>query len=195
MTGTWRVARVVFWLVTDVWARVGWFGYTFCVACREVLAGYPFLPHGCGLFSGSYFPSFSEGLSLREHQNNNPPPPQPEFPFLFGGTFIEGSECFRVHGVNEDFPSFSEGLSLRVYLTGYRTQARVLDFPSFSEGLSLRVVLPLVQPANCSFPFLFGGTFIEGKLLPPALPLTAWNFPSFSEGLSLRAGLPLAGQW
>ena len=26
------------------------------------------------------------------------------FPFLFGGTFIEGSECFRVHGVNEGFP-------------------------------------------------------------------------------------------
>ena len=38
-----------------------------------------------------------------------------EFPFLFGGTFIEGS--WHLHGrkrPDRDFPSFSEGLSLRV---------------------------------------------------------------------------------
>ena len=41
-----------------------------------------------------------------------------QFPFLFGGTFIEGPtnnytpECF------EYFPSFSEGLSLRVRMAG-----------------------------------------------------------------------------
>ena len=36
------------------------------------------------------------------------------FPFLFGGTFIEG-RCFRPAGADGgDFPSFSEGLSLRV---------------------------------------------------------------------------------
>ena len=40
--------------------------YNFACSLREVLAKHPFLPHGCGLFSGSYFPSFSEGLSLRE---------------------------------------------------------------------------------------------------------------------------------
>ena len=64
--------------------------YNFACSLREVLAKHPFLPHGCGLFSGSYFPSFSEGLSLRV--------PFPRvlrikiitFPFLFGGTFIEG---------------------------------------------------------------------------------------------------------
>ena len=39
--------------------------YNFACSLREVLAKHPFLPHGCGLFSGSYFPSFSEGLSLR----------------------------------------------------------------------------------------------------------------------------------
>ena len=41
--------------------------YNFACSLREVLAKHPFLPHGCGLFSGSYFPSFSEGLSLRLH--------------------------------------------------------------------------------------------------------------------------------
>ena len=40
--------------------------YNFACSLHEVLAKHPFLPHGCGLFSGSYFPSFSEGLSLRQ---------------------------------------------------------------------------------------------------------------------------------
>ena len=35
------------------------------------------------------------------------------------------------------------------------------------------------------FPFLFGGTFIEGTD-PAAMKITMRNFPSFSEGLSLR---------
>ena len=43
--------------------------YNFACSLREVLAKHPFLPHGCGLFSGSYFPSFSEGLSLRDSGN------------------------------------------------------------------------------------------------------------------------------
>ncbi len=36
------------------------------------------------------------------------------------------------------------------------------DFPSFSEGLSLRGVLALGFLLAPVFPFLFGGTFIEG---------------------------------
>ena len=36
-----------------------------------------------------YFPSFSEGLSLREDTNHHEHTDVPEFPFLFGGTFIE----------------------------------------------------------------------------------------------------------
>ena len=59
------------------------------------------------------------------------------FPFLFGGTFIEG----RVQGVDgqwsSNFPSFSEGLSLRAAAHLTRTTGAV-NFPSFSEGLSLR---------------------------------------------------------
>mgnify|MGYP006963744124 CR=1 FL=1 len=35
------------------------------------------------------------------------------FPFLFGGTFIEGVRLRRILQFLEHFPSFSEGLSLR----------------------------------------------------------------------------------
>ena len=62
--------------------------YNFACSLREVLAKHPFLPHGCGLFSGSYFPSFSEGLSLR-HDGAEAGRVNQQFPFLFGGTFIE----------------------------------------------------------------------------------------------------------
>ena len=137
--------------------------YNFACSLREVLAKHPFLPHGCGLFSGSYFPSFSEGLSLRafwhavkmsnatyfpsfseglslraslaEQQGTG----SRKFPFLFGGTFIEG--------VRSALPS--RALS---------------DFPSFSEGLSLRGDVSVSSRDHRNgFPFLFGGTFIEGS--------------------------------
>lgn len=66
--------------------------YNFACSLREVLAKHPFLPHGCGLFSGSYFPSFSEGLSLRVQAVDR------------GGRQAE-----------RHFLSFSEGLSLRPF--------------------------------------------------------------------------------
>ena len=37
------------------------------------------------------------------------------------------------------------------------------------------------------FPFLFGGTFIEGGVTESSGGLAIGDFPSFSEGLSLRA--------
>ena len=63
--------------------------------------------------------------------------PDSQFPFLFGGTFIEGRGEEAGAGVVVYFPSFSEGLSLRAW-----------------------ILLPPVHPVL--FPFLFGGTFIEG---------------------------------
>ena len=63
---------------------------------------------------GLDFPSFSEGLSLREG--------------------LAGA----VHGTQElNFPSFSEGLSLRDYICKVKRGGKP-HFPSFSEGLSLR---------------------------------------------------------
>ena len=42
-----------------------------------------------------------------------------KFPFLFGGTFIEGVSGSRFcRGLCSDFPSFSEGLSLREQHSG-----------------------------------------------------------------------------
>ena len=59
------------------------------------------------------------------------------FPFLFGGTFIEGPLHRRRVRPQQDFPSFSEGLSLRV---------------RFAEH---------ALTSQRRFPFLFGGTFLE----------------------------------
>ena len=42
--------------------------------------------------AGFYFPSFSEGLSLREKGISLLDTLANIFPFLFGGTFIEGSQ-------------------------------------------------------------------------------------------------------
>ena len=134
------------------------------------------------------FPSFSEGLSLRAVNVKQTvwlalkfpflfggtfiegPCPRPRrcvrcarFPFLFGGTFIEGaSMSTHSPGLISYFPSFSEGLSLRG-----RHGTRLCDvckyFPSFSEGLSLRGCdVGGGRSRFHKFPFLFGGTFIEG---------------------------------
>ena len=112
--------------------------YNFACSLREVLAKHPFLPHGCGLFSGSYFPSFSEGLSLRVRSRCS------------GGL------------LRLDFPSFSEGLSLRA-VKDSTVPSGIQYFPSFSEGLSLRAAGEYATKFKIDkFPFLFGGTFIEG---------------------------------
>ena len=88
----------------------------------------------------AHFPSFSEGLSLRATKNRGGIPTLFPFPFLFGGTFIEGSDSeYTPDLLSANFPSFSEGLSLR-------------DRP-----------LLFCHRAILSFPFLFGGTFIEGN--------------------------------
>ena len=94
------------------------------------------------------------------------PAPGHQFPFLFGGTFIEGSATLPPHRRTSgtDFPSFSEGLSLRV-TTNYLERHKRWHFPSFSEGLSLRAGVNHWIGGRVEFPFLFGGTFIEG--LPP----------------------------
>ena len=105
------------------------------------------------------FPSFSEGLSLRAYSH----PPfrrlPAAFPFLFGGTFIEGCRPCGLCCVLRNFPSFSEGLSLREYepLTALLL---LLHFPSFSEGLSLRERRnDRVFKRGASFPFPFRRDF------------------------------------
>ena len=90
--------------------------YNSACSLREVLAKHPFLPHGCELFSGSYFPSFSEGLSLRDHIVSHTARGTRRFPFLFGGTFIEGRKHQPRPSASTPFPflfggTFIEGSS------------------------------------------------------------------------------------
>ena len=77
-----------------------------------------------------YFPSFSEGLSLRAHNDE------------WGSVNMDAY-----------FPSFSEGLSLRGY--GALDNQLRLYFPSFSEGLSLREFgsSAVARMHNISLPF------------------------------------------
>ena len=77
------------------------------------------------------------------------------FPFLFGGTFIEGARSRGREARSENFPSFSEGLSLRAGLPSWKIGPWCRDFPSFSEGLSLRAVCPCHLTCVCwiSLPF------------------------------------------
>ena len=121
-----------------------------------------------------------------------------EFPFLFGGAFIEARVCGMCHSRGLYFPSFSEGLSLRPpssaifsaqsrrfpFLFGgafieapYRACLRNLHqhFPSFSEGLSLRRTRIHYLRWRWKFPFLFGRAFIEVFLLHS----TSWVFLRF----------------
>ena len=136
--------------------------YNFACSLREVLAKHPFLPHGCELFSGSYFPSFLEGLSLRH---------------------IAGGRHYHCEVI--DFPSFLEGLSLRqVFANGDKVYR--WNFPSFLEGLSLRLNEPVREEVSLvDFP-----SFLEGLSLRRVALIGRHhmnhNFPSFLEGLSLR---------
>ena len=134
--------------------------YNFACSLREVLAKHPFLPHGCGLFSGSYFPSFSEGLSLRVDVDRVTIL-HTKFPFLFGGTFIEGKVPRLIAEPAREFPFLFGG----TFIEGAAPCWSALlhwYFPSFSEGLSLRVrFAEHALTSQRRFPFLFGGAFIE----------------------------------
>ena len=66
--------------------------------------------HGLPGFPFLFGGTFIEGLDAVDVSGANI-----RFPFLFGGTFIEGVNTFIPFSENKDFPSFSEGLSLRVF--------------------------------------------------------------------------------
>ena len=138
------------------------------------------------------FPSFSEGLSLRDDFLQRVAAGLSEFPFLFGGTFIEGLSRTCHQSPCRYFPSFSEGLSLRGATRHEKKNPPAFPFlfgGTFIEGGVIS------SPCRCGriFPFLFGGTFIEGPK-NTGFRASSRHFPSFSEGLSLRAGQCVAGE-
>ena len=131
-----------------------------------------------------YFPSFSEGLSLRVDVDRVTIL-HTKFPFLFGGTFIEGKVPRLIAEPAREFPflfggTFIEGKVPRLIAEPAR------EFPFLFGGTFIEGKVPrlIAEPAR-EFPFLFGGTFIEGAA-PCWSALLHWYFPSFSEGLSLR---------
>ncbi len=98
------------------------------------------------------------------------------FPFLFGGTFIEGLRFLRCSSRQIVFPFLFGG----TFIEGCRSrglQLRRNHFPSFSEGLSLRAQRHGLPAGHLQFPFLFGGTFIEGRY--------AWVGGVHDRGISL----------
>ena len=90
-----------------------------------------------------------------------------QFPFLFGGTFIEANRRIGLAAANTKFPFLFGG--------------------TFIEAARCVAVIPRAQ-VQISLPFR--RTFIEAR---EAVAVTARrpDFPSFSEGLSLRHKKPL----
>ena len=110
------------------------------------------------------FPSFSEGLSLRVATKFRHWDSRSGFPFLFGGTFIEGPrKLMSCIYPTAPFPflfggTFIEGSSPS------GTSNELQEFPFLFGGTFIEghfTQRPLTRRAE--FPFLFGGTFIEGR--------------------------------
>ena len=110
----------------------------------------------------AHFPSFLEGLSLRQH------------PDVSAG------------GVVCNFPSFLEGLSLRP-LGAREATGLITAFPFLFGRAFIEACEALTQTSltNRRFPFLFGRDFIEAGGCVGVL-VVVQDFPSFLEGLSLR---------
>ena len=76
---------------------------------------------------------------MRDQRGNGLIGDEREFPFLFGGTFIEGFDADANERLGAQFPFLFGG--------------------TFIEGVILESSF---SPRPLRFPFLFGGTFIEG---------------------------------
>ena len=63
--------------------------------------------------------------------------PKAAFPFLFGGTFIEGHHLLVDRSGHREFPFLFGGTFIEGRFHDIMS-ASAGDFPSFSEGLSLR---------------------------------------------------------
>ena len=118
------------------WIRVGRAPDPNFPSFSEGLSLRAFKVVGCRTVGGADFPSFSEGLSLRDTHGSSTANRFFQFPFLFGGTFIEGHGDARRGAFNGEFPFLFGG----TFIEGPapRARSRRRHFPSFSEGLSLR---------------------------------------------------------
>ena len=73
-------------------------------------------------------------------------------------------------------------------MTTSSTTTTQWDFPSFSEGLSLRLgVHEAARPDGHGFPFLFGGAFIEARIIDVQTGRKI-TFPFLFGGAFIEAG-------
>ena len=130
---------MVFWLVTDVWVRVGWFGYTFCVGLPRGSRVVPVSAASLRASFGWLFPFLLGGTFIEAYALTGLPYGFAlKFPFLLGGTFIEALGLRRLsHHDGHGFPFLLGG----TFIEAQQAQSQQLFpayFPSFWEGLSLR---------------------------------------------------------
>lgn len=108
-----------------------------------------------------YFPSFLEGLSLRQRSHGFSFMAGTNFPSFFGGTFIEAMSprlcCFAL--IN--FPFFLEGLSLRVgCLACVANFGDKFPYPSVGTFIKAsRRAHPCLRGKHPNLPYGFVGTF------------------------------------
>ena len=153
---------MVFWLVTDVWARMGWFGYTFCVGLPRGSRVVPVSAAWLRASFGWLFPFLFGRAFIEARGLLRPPARESIFPFLFGRAFIEAPR--RLARYREEVAEFPFLFGRAFIEAAQRVYGcdMLRDFPSFSEGLSLRQRKPPVPPpTEGGFPFLFGRAFIE----------------------------------
>ena len=136
------------------------------------------------------FPSFSEGLSLRVATKFRHWDSRSGFPFLFGGTFIEGRWKETLEKKAISFPFLFGG----TFIEGPRKLMSCIyptaPFPflfggTFIEGSSPSGTSNELQ----EFPFLFGGTFIEGHFTQRPLTRRA-EFPFLFGGTFIEGRRP-----
>ena len=139
------------------------------------------------------FPSFWEGLSLRQAAACGQDLGRPGFPFLFGRAFIEARKPAGSQ-LSGQFPFLFGRAFIEARRSAIISLSATANFPFFLEGLSLRLdrVAVIVRQRR-DFPSFFGMGFIEARLcMPPWQPTS--SFPSFWEGLSLRPTVPRPGR-
>ena len=112
------------------------------------------------------FPSFSEGLSLRQFLPPRFTSIPASFPFLFGGTFIE---AYLMRGSPKNssvFPFLFGGTFIEAPELHAASSEIYPIFPFLFGGTFIEAhALAFTFGAIAKFPFLFGGTFIEAFTL------------------------------
>ena len=106
---------MVFWLVTDVWARVGWFRYTFCVGLPRGSRGVPVSAAWLRASFGWLFPFLLGGTFIEALPRLITKSRIREFPFLLGGTFIEAHHWGNDGQRFEKFPFLLGGTFIEAH--------------------------------------------------------------------------------